>query len=262
MAIGQILGGVLGGASQLISGAFNRRNQNKQAERTFAHNKEMSRYQYNKDLEMWNRNNQYNSPQAQQQRLKDAKLNPNLVWSKGGVENQSSGSLPQYNAPTADFTGVGSGAGGKIGDAAIQTFSNLGQYLDLKTKAASIDHINSQNESEKRRKDLILEQKWLTRQKTGQTQHEREILRDKAGWRTVDKHGNPEQRTYIENGNRRFRNMSIGTYQTQAEQHKIDQIINSAGLLGKQKKYYEVEKGAKIITDAHRAWSASKKGKR
>lgn len=62
-------------------------------------NMELAKYQYEKNLEMWNRNNEYNNPQNQMARLKAAGLNPNLVYGQGSVGNASS-TPPQFEAPT------------------------------------------------------------------------------------------------------------------------------------------------------------------
>lgn len=45
--------------------------------------------QYQGALDQWNRENAYNTPQAQMQRNVDAGLNPNLVAGAGGVQNTS-----------------------------------------------------------------------------------------------------------------------------------------------------------------------------
>ena len=48
--------------------------------------------QFNQD--MWERNNQYNSPQAQMDRLRKAGLNPGLAYG-GNVANVSQGAIQQ-----------------------------------------------------------------------------------------------------------------------------------------------------------------------
>ena len=60
-------------------------------------NMELAKYQYEKNLEMWNRQNEYNTPAAQVARLREANLNPVLAMS-GGVTNQAS-SAPSYDRP-------------------------------------------------------------------------------------------------------------------------------------------------------------------
>lgn len=49
------------------------------------------------NLEMWNLQNEYNSPQAQMQRFQEAGLNPNLIYSQG--TNGNNASAPQKQVP-------------------------------------------------------------------------------------------------------------------------------------------------------------------
>lgn len=51
------------------------------------------------ELDMWNRSNEYNSPEAQMARLKQAGLNPNLVYGSGNVSGQSSSPAPKAHVP-------------------------------------------------------------------------------------------------------------------------------------------------------------------
>lgn len=67
-------------------------------------NKELMDYQYDKDVEMWEKANAYNDPSQQMARLKNAGLNPNLVYGNGSVVGNTSTATPSYKAPTADYT--------------------------------------------------------------------------------------------------------------------------------------------------------------
>ncbi|WP_139366091.1 hypothetical protein [Elizabethkingia meningoseptica] len=49
---------------------------------------------------MWNRNNEYNTPLAQMQRLKDAGLNPNLMYGQGTTGNSSAPAKADGANPT------------------------------------------------------------------------------------------------------------------------------------------------------------------
>jgi len=69
--------------------------------KTISANKQMAQYAYEKDLAMWNLQNQYNSPASQMQRYKDAGLNPMLIYSQGSSGNASQ--LPKYQAPKQEF---------------------------------------------------------------------------------------------------------------------------------------------------------------
>lgn len=59
-------------------------------------NKKLAQYSFNKNLDMWEKQNEYNSPKNQMKRLKEAGLNPHLIYGKGTVGNAQT--MPQYQA--------------------------------------------------------------------------------------------------------------------------------------------------------------------
>ena len=65
-------------------------------------NKSMAQYQNSENLKQWNRQNAYNDPSAQMERLKAAGLNPNLVYGTPGAANAgNSSSSPQMAGASA-----------------------------------------------------------------------------------------------------------------------------------------------------------------
>lgn len=98
-------------AGQLIIGAMNAANVAQSGKDNIAAveaanrgNMELAKYQFEQNLEQWNRQNAYNTPLAQMQRFKDAGLNPNLIYGQGSNGNASSS--PEYKAPTLQaYTG-------------------------------------------------------------------------------------------------------------------------------------------------------------
>lgn len=60
------------------------------------YNMELADYNFNKNFEMWNKSNEYNSPAAQMQRYKEAGLNPALAISGGNPGNTAT-TVPQRN---------------------------------------------------------------------------------------------------------------------------------------------------------------------
>ena len=94
---------------------------------------------YQRSLNMWNLQNEYNSPTQQMARIRAAGLNPNLVYGNG-VAGNSSGSTPQYepakfNAPTMQaYRGWNLG----ISDA-------ISQFLAYRTANAQVDNMEAQN---------------------------------------------------------------------------------------------------------------------
>lgn len=76
---------------------MNSRNARKEREHDF----ELAEYQYQKDQDMWNKMNEYNTPKAQMARFGEAGLNPHLIYGKGtsGTANQ----MPQYQRSRTDY---------------------------------------------------------------------------------------------------------------------------------------------------------------
>lgn len=97
----------------------------------------LSEYQYSKDLEMWNRNNEYNSPEAQMARLKTAGLNPNLVYGSGSVAGNTSGSLPRYQAPQLRAPEI----------RLSNSLDVLGRFQDFKLKKENTDNAKAIGDS-------------------------------------------------------------------------------------------------------------------
>lgn len=59
----------------------------------------LAEYAHQQDINQWNRQNAYNHPAMQMDRLAKAGLNPNLVYGSGSVTGNVSGQLPKYSAP-------------------------------------------------------------------------------------------------------------------------------------------------------------------
>lgn len=93
----------LGGDLKKLYGYTGPGTQNRNVDKTIAANKELAEYQYSKDLEMWERANAYNSPQSQMARLREAGLNPNMVYGSGSVVGNTTSQLPHYNAPNVEY---------------------------------------------------------------------------------------------------------------------------------------------------------------
>ncbi len=63
-------------------------------------NMKLAQYQYDLQLEQWNRANAYNSPVSQMKRYKAAGLNPYLIYGNGqSSAGMAASSAPAYNAP-------------------------------------------------------------------------------------------------------------------------------------------------------------------
>lgn len=132
------------GAVSLIGGILNNRSRRKQDERnnaaTLAANKELAAYSYGKDLEMWNRSNEYNDPRNQMQRLQGAGLNPNLVYGSGAVGNQS-GAIPKHPTPQVDMSVTPRQLPSE------QLPQMLSMYQNFQMRQAQVDNVKAQTEN-------------------------------------------------------------------------------------------------------------------
>lgn len=144
---------IMAGA-QVVSQLLSNRTQKKTQERTNLANMEMARYSYNRDLEMWNKQNAYNTPASQMSRYAEAGLNPNLIYGQGSSGNASN--APSYQRPNLDYT--------RRPTVAIPEV--LGMYQDYQLKQAHIDNVKAQTDNvnartltEGLRPDLIKVQK-------------------------------------------------------------------------------------------------------
>lgn len=139
------LGGL--GSSAMAVGAARRNTDrtiaaNRQmAEYAYSQDKQMSDLAYRRDIEMWERQNLYNSPEAQMARLRSAGLNPNMVYGSGSVAGMQSGSPPSYNPPAFKAPDI------QYRNQALQIPEVIGQYQDFQMQKAQIDNVKAQTEN-------------------------------------------------------------------------------------------------------------------
>jgi len=85
--LGGPIGGVLSMGANILGQVIQNRQQRKLQDRAF-----------NQNVSMWKMQNEYNSPAQQMARYKEAGLNPNMIYGKGGSSGNAS-MLPKYSAP-------------------------------------------------------------------------------------------------------------------------------------------------------------------
>lgn len=126
--------GVIGG----IAGLFGQNKQNK-ANMDLVREQNnaqmaLAKYQADRNLDLWNLNNEYNTPKAQMQRYKDAGLNPNLIYGNGSSSaGNSSSPADGYNAPSLNRANV---SYGNTLSAAQLMMNGLTQAMSVKKTAA------------------------------------------------------------------------------------------------------------------------------
>lgn len=150
-----MIGAIIGAAGSLLGAGINAYSSSKAADSAFDRQKELMRLQNQYAVENWNRETSYNDPKAQMQRLKDAGLNPHLVYGSGSVGLES----PGIAAPTAPSAPMQSTAPGNFGAAvsdAINTLVGVSQAdnLDSSTKKNLTDAAGKEIENEFSRRTL------------------------------------------------------------------------------------------------------------
>lgn len=104
------------------------------AEKTRDHEFKLAEYQYSKDLDLWNQQNEYNTPAAQMKRLEEAGLNKNMVYGSGSVAGNTAGQTPKYQAPSAKY----------VPPTPSDVGAMISGYQDVRLKAAQLNNIESQ----------------------------------------------------------------------------------------------------------------------
>lgn len=130
-ALAQGLGSIVSGIGQAMANKKQR-----------AFDREMYQTQKNDNLEFWNLQNQYNSPEAVMARLKSAGLNPNLAYSQGG-DWQTAAPQPA----TAQNTNLSGNFSGMLRDLPGNMASMINQQYDLRLKSAQTDQLKASAEN-------------------------------------------------------------------------------------------------------------------
>lgn len=129
--------GLATAGAQLVGQGINAMSQGSMNRKTRQWNEKMYNLQRQHSLADWTMQNQYNSPEAQMQRLKSAGINPNMAFARGTIDNVSgvvkSADAPSWS-PQAPQVNLGAVAN-----------QGLSAYYDLQMKQAQIDNLKSQN---------------------------------------------------------------------------------------------------------------------
>lgn len=145
----------------------NRKHEQKMLQKQIEYNEAQANLAYTRNLEMWAKTNEYNSPREQMARLKAAGLNPNLAYETSGGKNVTS-QPDGYNAPespdmlnTTPPVSLLAAAG-----------NMLSMYQDYRYKSEQINNAAIEN-----RVDLASEEydKLLRKKKAHIATHERTI---------------------------------------------------------------------------------------
>lgn len=104
---------IIGAAASIAGSAINNANSAGAADKSFERQKQLMAIQQQYAVENWNRETNYNDPRQQMKRLKDAGLNPNLIYRNGAAGLEA----PSVAAPTAPAAPMQATAPGNYGNA-------------------------------------------------------------------------------------------------------------------------------------------------
>lgn len=150
MGFWNLLGGLANAGASVYSQVQTNKNIDKQLaaqkqenEATREYNMNLAKQQNQWNIEQWNRENAYNTPSAQKQRIQDAGLNADMLYGQGTLQNTAASS-PQMTSGAAatpmDWSALGSKRA--VGDTVIN------DVLQQELLRAQIDKIKSETEGQ------------------------------------------------------------------------------------------------------------------
>ncbi|AXL15351.1 DNA pilot protein [Microviridae sp.] len=127
--------------SGLLGGAINAWSTGRQNRKSRDFSREMYGRQYSDNVAFWNMQNDYNSPQAQMQRLKAAGLNPHLIY--GSSSGGASGTASPIKTPDVQSAQFRTPEWGNAISSAGTGFLN--SMYDYDIKQAQLDNLRTDN---------------------------------------------------------------------------------------------------------------------
>lgn len=98
---GDWIGAIIGASAGLYDSYQNRKASKQNTLRTIEANKKEAELAYQRQVEMWNMNNLYNTPEAQMARFRAGGLNPHLIYGQGNAGNSSG--FPEYQPARVQY---------------------------------------------------------------------------------------------------------------------------------------------------------------
>lgn len=123
-----VLGAVIQTAGNLVGTAMQARA-----------SKSAAKAQYRYQLDLMNRQNAYNHPAAQMERLEEAGLNPMLVYGNGSVVGNTSATGSAPSVGTADYQGAAKGVSGAVND----YFTRKKMNQDIQLGQEQVDQVKA-----------------------------------------------------------------------------------------------------------------------
>ena len=224
-----LLGGIIAAGASLTGSLVDTLSGAKQSrantDKTNATNILLAREGYRHDVDMWNRANAYNSPQAQMQRFKDAGLNPHLIYGQGSAGNAVS--APSFRTPHVEYNYQAPRYGAAI-QSVVPMLMEVGSWMqDMRLKDAQVRSVESG-----------IDKSWLQQQ---QLQQLIKYLEEK----------NPKQLEKLQN------ELSLYPYQSQMKANLAERSRAELWAIGQK---FRSEYGEELFKDSGMVGSTSAMG--
>lgn len=148
-----LIGSAIGAVGNLISGNKTNKTNLRIARETNEAQMKLAQYQADQNLNLWNLNNEYNTPAAQMERYKEAGLNPHLMYGQGSSGNSSSPS-EGFQAPRLNVPHVENYSGPAIQNSVQTAMNGLQMAANIKKASAETSQIYQNIENLKSDNDL------------------------------------------------------------------------------------------------------------
>lgn len=189
-AMASAAAGVSNGLGAVLQGVL----QSKDIKKAYKYNRAMMQEQYQMNLEQWNRQNayneerwnvanEYNSPSAQMQRLKEAGLNPNLVYGNGvaGATGNNSGPTSAGNSPQLHYPQLMAYQGGYNLDRAFsQVLNGALSVAQIKKTEQETSNLASSQKVTQMEEKIAFQRLIASQYANAKTEQEREFWKDMA----------------------------------------------------------------------------------
>lgn len=130
------IAGIANGVAQVAGQAIATQEDKHAQRRAFDYNMQMAKYQNEVNLENWTRQNEYNSPSAQMERLKAAGLNPNLVYGGGSAQTAASAIHAMPGATMQAYQG-----NWRVADALSSALDGAFKAMAIKKQAQEVKNL-------------------------------------------------------------------------------------------------------------------------
>lgn len=152
--LGTIASSVLPGLGSAVGGIAGAKQSGRNVASQIKADREMAEYAYSKDLEMWQRQNEYNLPANQMKRMKDAGLNPNLMYGHG-TSGQAS-EMPKYQSVKSDYS--------KRQNSFANLMTSLSMWNDFRLRNAQVDKAKEGARNTRIKNSLLdMRKNWMNR---------------------------------------------------------------------------------------------------